>query len=200
MTIKSIILAAVILMSSTSVNAVTLTFDDVAGGSIQNSNSSMPTYQGFDFNPTLYWMDVVGSVWNYGAHSDDFALLNNLGGAGIITETNNADFTFDGLWAKKWFTAIDSGGEDTLFGTMSGYNNGIQVWKVSTGLNGSYKYFGAQAGAIDELILDFGNHFLVDDIVLNEMSAVPVPAAAWLFGSGLIGLVGISRRNTRVQS
>ena len=27
-----------------------------------------------------------------------------------------------------------------------------------------------------------------------EVSAVPVPAAAWLFGSGLIGLVGLARR------
>ncbi len=27
-------------------------------------------------------------------------------------------------------------------------------------------------------------------------AAVPVPAAAWLFGSGLIGLVGIARRKT----
>ena len=28
----------------------------------------------------------------------------------------------------------------------------------------------------------------------EEVSAVPVPAAAWLFGSGLIGLVGLARR------
>ncbi len=27
-----------------------------------------------------------------------------------------------------------------------------------------------------------------------DVTAVPVPAAAWLFGSGLIGLVGIARR------
>jgi hypothetical protein len=29
-------------------------------------------------------------------------------------------------------------------------------------------------------------------------SAVPVPAAVWLFGSGLIGLIGIARRKARV--
>jgi len=27
------------------------------------------------------------------------------------------------------------------------------------------------------------------------MSAVPVPAAAWLFASGLLGLIGMARRN-----
>ena len=30
------------------------------------------------------------------------------------------------------------------------------------------------------------------------VGAVPVPAAAWLFGSGLIGLVGIARRKTQL--
>jgi len=32
------------------------------------------------------------------------------------------------------------------------------------------------------------------EVVLGGVSAVPVPAAAWLFGSGLIGLVGFARR------
>jgi len=31
-------------------------------------------------------------------------------------------------------------------------------------------------------------------------SAVPIPAAAWLFGSGLLGLVGIARRESSVAS
>ena len=33
-----------------------------------------------------------------------------------------------------------------------------------------------------------------DNIVLNAPSAVPVPAAVWLFGTALIGLVGFSKR------
>ena len=32
----------------------------------------------------------------------------------------------------------------------------------------------------------------------GTISAVPVPAAVWLFGSGLLGLVGVARRKTKV--
>lgn len=37
---------------------------------------------------------------------------------------------------------------------------------------------------------DFGDYTLS----VNSVSAVPVPAAAWLFGSGLTGLIGLARR------
>ena len=32
----------------------------------------------------------------------------------------------------------------------------------------------------------------------GTVSAIPLPAAVWLFGSGLLGLVGISRKNQAV--
>jgi hypothetical protein len=38
---------------------------------------------------------------------------------------------------------------------------------------------------------DNSDYVYLDNIVL---SAVPVPAAAWLFGSGLLGLIGVARR------
>lgn len=38
------------------------------------------------------------------------------------------------------------------------------------------------------------NVYLAGDITLTEASAVPVPAAAWLFGSALLGLAGIGRK------
>ena len=40
--------------------------------------------------------------------------------------------------------------------------------------------------------------FIYADDVTFGVSAVPVPAAAWLFGSGLIGLIGIARRKKSV--
>jgi len=39
-----------------------------------------------------------------------------------------------------------------------------------------------------------GSGPLVVDYGSAEVSAIPVPAAVWLFGSGLLGLVGVARR------
>ncbi|RRQ21596.1 VPLPA-CTERM sorting domain-containing protein [Thiohalobacter thiocyanaticus] len=43
-----------------------------------------------------------------------------------------------------------------------------------------------------------GTELLNGEIIFGHseasLSAVPVPAAVWLFGSGLAGLVGIARR------
>jgi len=33
-----------------------------------------------------------------------------------------------------------------------------------------------------------------DFVRLSVVSSVPVPAAVWLFGSGLLGLIGVARR------
>ncbi len=40
---------------------------------------------------------------------------------------------------------------------------------------------------------DFGKF---DNVVVTADAVVPLPAAVWLFGSGLLGLVGIARRKT----
>ena len=45
----------------------------------------------------------------------------------------------------------------------------------------------------------FGNNYANFDassltITGYEAAVVPVPAAVWLFGSGLLGLVGVARR------
>ena len=39
-----------------------------------------------------------------------------------------------------------------------------------------------------------GGAAFVDSLSAEQVSAVPVPAAVWLFGSGLLGLVGVARR------
>lgn len=38
-----------------------------------------------------------------------------------------------------------------------------------------------------------------DNIVVNATSPVPVPAAVWLFGSGLVGLIGMKKKSLKTS-
>lgn len=63
-------------------------------------------------------------------------------------------------------------------------------------LTGSYR-FDSNSGFISPLSAintNVVNGFW--DIGTSQTTVVPVPAAAWLFGSGLIGLIGVARRKT----
>lgn len=66
----------------------------------------------------------------------------------------------------------------------------------------------ADINAPDWRILDFGvsgtSHFSNDqlrwDVTSFSVSAVPVPAAVWLFGSGLLGLLGMRKKTSNVSA
>ena len=63
--------------------------------------------------------------------------------------------------------------------------------------------FALTTGMINSITLtDFwvGNGAISHVEIVRGISAVPVPAAVWLFGTALIGLVGFGKRKTRVAA
>ena len=73
------------------------------------------------------------------------------------------------------------------------YNFSFNVGPDSSG--GITLQFNAACGADANCV---SNYFVDNVSIKADVSAVPVPAAVWLFGSGLLGLIGVARRKAVV--
>ncbi|MFV9616678.1 MAG: VPLPA-CTERM sorting domain-containing protein [Gammaproteobacteria bacterium] len=82
-------------------------------------------------------------------------------------------------------------------------NNTFDSTTFTTDWSGGFAEFTVDAGMVGELVqFGFANQatdwgpsgVFYDNLSFADTSAVPVPAAVWLFGSGLLGLVGVARR------
>ncbi len=120
---------------------------------------------------------------------------NNVSGTLSVSDSNNAS----------------TASTDALFVTGLGINDGqTHEWQATAGFDLSTAMW-SNVNSI-ELSLDSllsaststtgesaftQSKFVGGGMVTIETSAVPVPAAVWLFGSGLLGLAGIARRSNR---
>ena len=85
-----------------------------------------------------------------------------------------------GLWGTVGF--------DTFFTAPTG-NMTIATINLTALMEGS-----SQLVILNSAFFDDGTDQLNPTLLPGTVSSVPVPAAVWLFGSGLLGLLGIARR------
>ena len=106
-------------------------------------------------------------------------------GEAFSAEISFADFDPTLGWFDEFGNLIasdDDGGLDLLSRLeVIVPDNGVLTFAVSGFPNINFDGAGHN---------EIGNY----QLVLGDVSAVPVPAAAWLFGSGLLGLVAVARR------
>ena len=111
---------------------------------------------------------------------------------GIDTAALTFDAPVSGFFADFWA----AGNSQQLLLTLSLAGGGTSNVNVP-GPGTSEKAFGVISTVLIESIL-FSNTvndgFSIDNVSGLSTSVVPVPAAAWLFGTALIGLVGFGRR------
>jgi hypothetical protein len=97
-------------------------------------------------------------------------------------------------------------GANQLGATMNfawGANTGMRVislWNIDDSTPGTRKLRPVDAdgdGIVGAKMVDV---FTGQSPVFNITTTVPVPAAAWLFGSGLLGLVGVARRRNKAAA
>ena len=81
-----------------------------------------------------------------------------------------------------------------LIGVPNGYISGANISGNATKNSSSFASLGFTPGSYVSTLTNGSN---VDTVTVN-IGAVPVPAAVWLFGSGLLGLVGMAKRKKAV--
>jgi hypothetical protein len=104
-----------------------------------------------------------------------------------------------GVFFVEFFNELSGGGVGPGSGILAVIGNPTSDWstyKYSTvadasATGGITLQFNSTCGAAPNCVADF----TIDNVSISaDVSAVPVPAAVWLFGSGLLGLVGVARR------
>ena len=156
----------------------------------------------YDFNNTTAATGGhTGSI--DGTESPVSDIWEFFGGTGMHFLTapmvDNGDGTIDmSGWTVNWNTdtsAIPMGGDTA----NNAADTGLATFSCGT------------CNVGDAFTLDYSAHVPLGDAsgfggvlyelhlegTVSSVSAVPVPAAVWLFGSGLLGLVGVARRKSR---
>ena len=202
--ITAVVAGMVTLIASLSANAAFV----ISGGSTQD----LTTISGNDFSTDLQGLgfsematsaqlsvDMDGSVtFYYIAAESAYTNSFNSGSSNTMTE-NNDSFNWDG-WES--FSINVTAGEVLNFSFTS--DNASALTPVDNASGSNLSGLGIMTStAIPELVLAYNDNYLgfvdsdFDDMMVRAQfipTAVPLPAAVWLFGSGLIGLIGMARR------
>jgi hypothetical protein len=189
-------LVCLTLLTSAVYASTTLTFDDL-------NNIDLPRvtdgYGGFTWNNAtpLAVQDknnvlILGTGYDYGAVSGNNTVFNEYGNTPVdIRSVGGSAFTFnDAYFTSAWFDQQVS---------FQGLHNGnvlyTSAWfniNTTTPLDIVLNW----SGINEFIIVNNGSQYAMDNFTTSAPSAVPVPAAIWLFASGLLGL-GALRKKTQ---
>lgn len=116
-------------------------------------------------------------------------------GAWIRVADVNADITNDNILEVL---DADDGHENTIWhvNAFSGYPfllraDGVRILDAM-----DFSLYNDLSGVPASGFDADGNLINLDGVIVEDLSAVPVPASLWLFSSGLLGLIGAARRKT----
>jgi hypothetical protein len=204
-------------MSSTAVNAAVLTFaegDQVIDSAVTTNFSLTLVANGliadsfgggllltFDESVVNITGSTVDSHWNIvntngpannAAGTFEFRLGSFFTGPANTTSQNilTLDFSVVGDGAFDFgFLSLGAVGDWAYTPALATVGEGDKTYCLTTDV-------AHPATCIDSIAASAGRELLTlsSTNISVASTAVPVPAAVWLFGSGLIGLVGISRR------
>lgn len=184
---KTIIAAALAMATSTAATAANFTMLDGSGGVV-----------GVD-NTTTDIRDFGTGTWTLSSPTPFFG-VNWVAHSGTVYDAPGT-YSFDTIEGGTYTVDLAAGytmGHILFNWGATADIDVINIWDANgnsidvdgDGISG--------LGMIDGAFIGFNANFSLGAGPSSEInpavSAVPVPAAVWLFGSGLVGLVGVARR------
>jgi len=185
-----VLITTALAIFSPGVNAVTMPALDISslfgGSGVSNSGGTLTIdatafsifLEGTPLPPPIDIPDVSFSLTaTYDSSAGNRHTFIN----GSLSAGSYMSATFDSM------TLFNLGnGLGQILETQLTYTGGSLVAGLTTG-----SIAGSIAGSSSN---DFSTDFTAGTVLAKAGPVVPVPAAVWLFGSGLLGLVGVARR------
>jgi hypothetical protein len=188
---KSLLLTLGLLTSSI-VNSAVLNFDDLALPDSYDPLNDL-NYGGFTWDSRWYAGDTSNNTYSTSASSGT-QYLSNGNSVNSLTISRDTAFNFDGASfghpnrssnIASWVQIAAYDATNTLIG-MSG----------QLSLSSTMTWFNIGFNNVSSLVITRNAAwFTMDDFTYDSnLSAVPVPAAAFLFGPALLGFVALRRK------
>ena len=186
-----------------------ITYTGFAGGSWVNDPMGTPQFIPYTLQ-TEYQLDIDGLFGDYFSLATPLIIEKNFQSPGLpdfpIIGSSSFGFTFD---YDELLNQVFWGPEDTSCSGCDGYTMPIQMDGELDGFIGdgllvdqmdfNYRLSFVSLGGVPRSITSLT---ATSDIVIQytyeftepDVPPVPIPAAAWLFATGIIGLIGFVRR------
>ena len=211
-TIVSLALMCATSASHAAIISSTFDIDDEGWKVSGDTTSSSPNYFYSTSNANGYILandQGLGGVWYFNAPSKFLGdqsgafgqtLSFDLNQTGSGSQFNSRDVILNGGGLEIW---LDAGDNPLPLGEWISYSVSITEdsgWMLGNSV-ASASDIQTVLGSLQSLrirgeFIDGNDTGRLDNV---ELSVVPIPAAAWLFITGLIGMIGISRRNNYTQ-
>jgi hypothetical protein len=170
-----------------------------------NSNDAWSTGRGLVFQMTATeTIDSIGLFHDLTNINLSYELSQVFSASGNVTSGQTILSNGSNLISTAGLEWIDFGVSNILLSSGNFYHleftfsgNGNQNFFYN---NGNIAFSQGSFALIEGTNNGNTSNFVMPALRLNTVSSVPAPAAVWLFGSGLIGLIGVRKKSSKISA